>query len=423
MKKKIIYLIAFLLIISIITISIVSRNKSKLMKVTYYTVGTEDFTREVSSNGEIAAKTSSRIVSQVSGTVSAIYVETGDLVSKGEILLTLDKKNLALDRKNLLVGLETSRMMIREELLSLRTAYTQAYTSYQQAERNYNRMKELNKIGSASDEELRLATDSFTINQEQLNSARQGLNFKEGRPLNDLRITKSISDDTIIENSADYQKALSNLESLDTTIADFSFTSPIDGVVTEILIEEGSVLGPGNPAVIIHDLNNLEVITNIDEVDLSYLNLNQKAKIESDSFIGKDLSGTVSKIAPIIKKIGDSRVCEIRLNIDADPEKIARIGASCSIFITVDKKISVPAIPVEAYFTEDGKKYVFTLVGGEYEGIYIVKKQAVKTGILGIELVEITEGLEIGDIISVSDSAVLFEDDEVELKDEEEKSE
>ena len=419
MKKKIIYIIVSVLIVTIITVSVISRNRSKLKKVSYHTVEAEDFIREVSSNGEIAAKTSASIVSTVSGSVSAIYVETGDKVNKGEILLTLDKKDLALNRKNLLTGLKTTRMMIREELLSLRTAYTQALTGFQQAMRNYNRTTELHKIGSASDEELRLITDSYTIAGEQLNSARQRLNFKEGRALDDLRETESISDEKIVENSAEVQKALSDLESLDTTIADFSFISPINGVVTEIIVEKGSVLGPGTPAVVIHDLDNLEIITFIDEVDLSYLKIGQKARIESDSFIGRELTGTVSKIAPIIKKIGDSRVCEIRLDLDADPESIARAGASCSIFITVDKKDAVPAIPVEAYFTEDGKKYVYLLQNGEYKDIFKVVKQQVETGILGIELVEIEEGLQIGDMIAVSDTGILLESDEVELAEEE----
>jgi len=423
MKKKIIYPVVALLIVAIITVSIISRNRSKLIKVKYYTVASEDFNREVSSNGEIAAKTSARIISPVSGSVSAIYVETGDIVSKGEILLTLDKKNLALNRKNLIAGLETTRMMIREELLSLRTAYTQALTSYQQAKRNYNRTTELHKIGSASDEELRLITDTYTIAGEQMDSARQRLNFKEGRSLNDLREADSISDRKIIENSAEVQKALSDLESLDTTIADFSFISPIDGVVTELLIEEGSVLGPGTLAVIIHDLNNLEIITFIDEVDLSYLQIDQKAKIESDSFIGKELKGTISKIAPIIRKIGDSRVCEIRLDLDPDPEGIARAGASCSIFITVDKKNAVPAIPVESYFTEDGNKYVHLLKPGEYKDVFTIVKQPIETGILGIELIEITEGLQIGEMIAVSEKTVLLEGDEVELEETEEKEE
>lgn len=423
MKKRIIYLIAGVLIVTIITVSIISRNKSKLIKIKYHTVATEDFTREVSSNGEIAAKTSTKIVSPVSGTVSAIYVETGDRVKKGEILLTLDKNDLELGRKNLLVGLDSTRMMIREDLLSLRTLYTQSLTNYEQADRNYNRTKELHRIGSASDEELRLITDSFTIAGEQLKSSRQRLNFKEGRTLEDTRDIESMSDDIIVENSAEVQKVLSDLESMDSNIEDFSFKAPISGTVTELLIEEGSVVGPGSVAVIIQDLNNLEIITFIDEVDLSYVQINQKAKIESDSFIGKELTGTVSKIAPIIKKIGDSRVCEIRLDLDSDPEGIARAGASCSIFITVDKKEAVPSIPVEAYFTENGKKYVYLLQDGKEKDIFTVVKQHVETGILGIELVEIVDGLNIDDIIAISDITILLEDDEVELEEEDKKEE
>ena len=77
----------------------------------------------------------------------------------------------------------------------------------------------------------------------------------------------------------------------------------------------------------IHDETRLVVDALIDEVDLSYIALGQEVKITSDSFIGRELPGRVSRIAPMIKKTNDSRVCEIEVDLLENPDKIAHIGA------------------------------------------------------------------------------------------------
>jgi len=180
-------------------------------------------------------------------------------------------------------------------------------------------------------------------------------------------------------------------------------------------VEEGDVVSPGSLIVSVHNSEALKVAANIDEVDLSYLSVGQEVKIESDSFIGTELEGKVSYIAPVIQKIGDSRVCSIEVDILDNPDKVARIGASCSIFITVENRTDRPSIPVESYFIEDDGKFVFLLEQDQYDDDrFLVKKQEIETGILGIETVEVTSGISEGDFVLNSDRTGIIEGDEVE---------
>lgn len=407
MKKKLVYIIIISGIIISIAIGVISRNMTKLQKVEVYTVATEDFKREVSSNGEIQSKDNDLIVSTVSGIITGVHVEEGDLVLSGELLVSLDLEDLDLQRQNLLSTVESTRIMVRKELISLRSAYIQAATAYEQAEREYLRSEDLHKKDFASDVELQSRRDAYHIANDTLNSAMQQLRFREGL---DMR-----SDDQIVEDSPEVKQAILNVRSLESNMGYYSFHTSIDGIVTTVDVVKGGVVSPGTPIVAVHNADSLEVIANIDEVDLSYLEINQEVKIESDSFIGTELEGYVTKIAPIIRRIGDSRVCEIRVAIRDNPENTAKIGASCSIFITVESKSSRPAIPVESYFIEENKKYVFLLKPDEYdEDIFTAEKQEIVTGILGIETVEILSGLNEGDIILNSDRTGIIEGDELE---------
>ncbi|MDA3811819.1 MAG: efflux RND transporter periplasmic adaptor subunit [Spirochaetaceae bacterium] len=414
MKKKLVYIIIISLIIIFIVIGVISRNSSNLMKVKAYTVEAEDFSKEVSSNGEIISKESIELVSTVSGKISSINLETGDLVQEGDLILSLDLEDLEIQKQNLISTLESTRMIVRKELISLRSAYMQAVTGYEQAEREYLRSEDLHKKEFTSDVELQSRRDAYHIANDTLTSAMQQLRFREGRDPDISIGIDSRTDDQIVEESPEVQKAKLNLKSLESNMGNYTFRSSIDGVITSINVEEGGVVSPGVIVASVHNIGQLEVIANIDEVDLSYISINQEVKIESDSFIGTELKGNVTKIAPIILKIGDSRVCEIRVDLLENPDLLAKIGASCSIFITVENKIARPAIPVESYFIEDNKKYVFLLEAVEYdEDTFVVKKQEIETGILGIETVEVIKGIEVGDIVLNSDRTGILEGDEV----------
>ncbi len=199
----------------------------------------------------------------------------------------------------------------------------------------------------------------------------------------------------------------------DSDILEYTVLSPQDGVVTFIGAEEGGLASAGEFLFEVQNPERLEITADIDEVDLSYIQNGQRVKIISDSFIGKELQGNVESIEPVIRQKGDNRVCTIHISISEDKDRLARIGASCSIFITVETKDDVPSIPVESFFTEDGKKMVFLLKGTGIPDVYTLEKRKIETGILGIENVEVVDGLTAGDKILSSGFELYEEGEEV----------
>jgi HlyD family secretion protein len=422
MNKKFVIIIVTLVLVGAVAGGIYFRNRETFPSVRAVDVTAEGFSREVSANGEIVSKEHGASVAPVNGKVVSVPHEVGDRVSKGDILAKLDTDSLEADIENAELALESARMTVREELLSLRTGYTEALTAYNQAKKDYTRTKDLHAIGSAGDRELSDREDALKVAEGKMISIRQRLNFREGRPLEYLREGKPVPDADVVAAAPEVRQAEARLRSLRKTLAEYTIRAAQDGVLTFLGVDSGDIVSTGKTIATVHNPSALEVTVDIDEVDLSYIQVGQEARIESDSFIGKEIYGRVAKIAPIIRREGDTRVCEVRIDVTRDPEKLARIGAGCSIFITVEEKEGAPAIPVDSYFLDKGKQYVWVLSETEEEELFMVNRREVETGILGIESVEVVSGLAVGDRVIKGKNAVLADGDMVKLEEPEEKS-
>ena len=415
-KKNLISVLIILVIAAFITGAVLSKKKAHYMEVQASTVKTADLVREVSANGEIKSKTHIKIISEVSGPIKDITVEEGDKISKGALIARIDTSKILIRRNSALSALASARKSVKEELLNLRAAYNQAEISYEQARRELKSTEELFKIQSASDEQLSAAKDKFRLAEETYLSSRQRLNLREGRDINDSRKVKAAKDTEIIENSLEVQHAKANLEETENDLKNCTITSPANGIVTRIALEKGSVVRPGSVIAEVHDKNQLEAVVNIDEVDIGYVKIGQPVRIESDTFVDSTLNGRVSYIAPVIVQKGDSRTCQVKINIK-DPDNLAKIGASCSIYITVEKRNNVPAIGIDEYLLDKDKKYAFKLIKtGKEDNLYRVKRIEIKTGIIGIEKIEVVSGLNKGDKIAAGNLKSLSDGQTVKVK-------
>ena len=241
-KKRIIIIAGIAVIAALIAVSIISRNRNSLIEVESYEVGTQDFVREVTANGDITSKKNTKIYAAVEAAVNNVPVEEGQLVGKGELLILLDREsfdNTLIKADNAVIN---SRMAVRSELLNLRSSYSGALTERDRAERELNRAKELHKIESISEEELRVKEEAYLIASQNLDFSRQKLNFREGRPLDDDRSAGFLSDTEIVENSPEVLKALSDLDIAGKNIKYYEIKAESGGTITDLNVDENSVV-------------------------------------------------------------------------------------------------------------------------------------------------------------------------------------
>jgi HlyD family secretion protein len=110
------------------------------------------------------------------------------------------------------------------------------------------------------------------------------------------------------------------------SISNEKITSPIDGVVLEVLVEPGEVANPGATLAVVSDLDKLTLTVYVPEDRYGVIILGQDYPVTVDSFPGETFNGRVSYISdqaeftPRNVQTTDSRKATVfAIKLDLDP--------------------------------------------------------------------------------------------------------
>ncbi len=200
----------------------------------------------VTATGTIQPVDTVAVGTQVSGTISKVYVDFNSRVKKGQLLAEIDKTILNAQVQEILGTLQQS----------------QSQLSY--AESNFNRQSELYKAGAISKADLETAQNSYKVAQANVKSAQSQL-----------------------------QAAQKNL-----SLA--SIYSPINGTVLSRNVSEGQTVAASfnTPTLfsIAKDLTQMQVRAAVDEADIGNVKNGQKATFTVDAFPDDVFTGTLQEI-------------------------------------------------------------------------------------------------------------------------------
>jgi HlyD family secretion protein len=135
----------------------------------------------------------------------------------------------------------------------------------------------------------------------------------------------------------------------------------------------------------------------MDEVDAPKISPGQIVRISLDALPGKQLAGTVRRVAPYVSAVEkQARTVDIEVDFGA-PENIGKllVGYSADVEIILAVRESVLRIPTAA-IQEGGRVLLFNAASGKLE------ERQVKVGLANWEYSEITEGLVAGERIVTS---------------------
>lgn len=133
-------------------------------------------------------------------------------------------------------------------------------------------------------------------------------------------------------------------------------TAPISGVVTAVNLETGDSYN-GGTIVTIEDISSYEVTVEIDEYDISKIEVGQRVVIKTNGTGDLELEGKVISIAP--RATGGSSVTyTVKTSIDTPCEDL-RMDMTAKLSIIISSKENVLTVPYAAVQTaEDGSYYV-----------------------------------------------------------------
>ena len=184
----------------------------------------------------------------------------------------------------------------------------------------------------------------------------------------------------------------------------------MDGTVAQ-LPEVGDLLLPGVTAVRLGDFSRLTVEAKVPELYAADLAVGQRANITPVSQTGQTFSASLTEIAPYAVQTfsltGGTQSAVVRCSLDiSDADTGLMPGTTVDVKLFTDTVRDAVTVPYAAVRQEDTQPYVFVC---QTDGT--VRRQEIQTGYQLSQGMQVTSGLEAGDLV-VADGTIELSDGE-----------
>ena len=360
-----------------------------------------DIAASISVSGNLEAPNNRSVAFDMPGTVEAVLVEKGDMVSRGDVLARLDAKDLQRNVEFARIQLDQARAQYNIADQQLRaTIYPNYYGSY---------VVDVPGVWTALDN----ATDR--VEQVRALIAKGDIteaNAVLSRLLDDLDSAKESSqarnwDMPVQIKAMEYQREAAalavtaaelSLQASKDMLDDATITAPTSGIVTSANIKEGDVLTGATfaaPAFRVVDPTNLEMTGLIDEMDVADIALGQDVIITLDALPGVEVEGVVKFISDAALIQAGVVLYPTTVSLKA-PDSRVKDGMSATADIIVEKRPNVLVLPTTAVFNDAGVSIVY-LVGSDGKPV----RHEIATGLRSGRLIEVVSGLQEGDVVAL----------------------
>ena len=361
-----------------------------------------DLEEIVTASGNIRARRTVDISSDVQGRVQQLFVDEGDDVATGQILLRLepDQYEAALSRAE-------------AALAQAQAQEAQQRANLTQAQRDLDRLLALR------------ARDSLLVSRQQLDDAQTRVEVQEA----------------LVEAAAfGVSQARAGVDEAADRLSKTVFRAPMAGKVTRLNVEEGETViigtmnNPGSLVLTISDLSVIEVVVQVDETEVSEITLGDSAAIRIDAFPDRIFAGRVTEIGnsainPPAEQPANQQAAidfEVVLTLESTDAPL-RPDLSATADIVVERRTDALSVPIIALTIRDPEDVAATIdddahaspdgegaaegrgtrpreAREDVEGVFIVEGGTVRfipvaVGIAGREHFEVLSGLAEGDTV------------------------
>lgn len=380
-RKKIIVFVVLLAAASVIFSFINKGKKASELMVNVSKLERKTLEHIISVKSPLEGIEKAEVVSSLNYEIIDIKVKEGDMVTKGQILAVLDKKELEKQIEHEQNQIELADLESKDRLRALQIEYDKAILRLNELEGSYNQNKELyeNEI---------ITEEAFTKVENALTDAKKSI---EGYNAVNGKIALSAAEKKRMEIQV--QELKLKKEDLEKVF----IKSPIDGTVTRVNVNIGRYAKDtenGAPMFIVENLKKLQMKVAVSEFDLGKIKLGQEAEIYSD-IMGNDFAkGVVERISPTAEQKDNNtmeRVIPVLIDITERPENLIA-GVIANAKIKADKAENVFAVPSGA-IVQDGEEYKIYILNEDNSIISIPVEIGLETDLESEITGELTEGM------------------------------
>jgi len=301
-RKKYIIIGIAVVVLAVIVVMNLLKDDRQITTVETQKVKRGTIIHKVNASGKIQPEKEIKISSTTSAWIEDISVEEGDRVKAGQLLISLDQKQISASVEQAKSSVKSARARLRQ-------------------------------IEAQKDRVASLFDQNLVSQQEQ-----EGV----------------LAEYELAESQVDQSTAF--LESRNDELAKTRLRSPQSGIVTKVNKEEGEMaLGSvfsADVLMTIADLSKMEVLVDVNENDVVSIELGDTTEIEIDAFQDTLFFGIVSEIAHVAETFGmgtQEQVTNFKVKVRIiDVPEGTRPGMSATANIITDSKSDILTIPIQA---------------------------------------------------------------------------
>ena len=310
MKKKIIWIIVALVIVTgvILGLTVFKNGKNGEIKYRTEAIGLGDIEALVVTSGTLNPTETIDIGAQVSGKVEKLYADFNTAVKQGQIVAELDQ--------------EQQKMKIQQNEASYQTrsaSLEQAKVGLQTSEKGFERAKALFAKNLLSVEEMDAAEAAF-------------LNAKSA----------------LMSSQASLAQAKSTLDQSKVDLGYCIIRSPVDGVVITRKVNIGQTLQSSFTAPVLFqvatDLTKMKVECDVDESDIGKVKEGQKVRFTVEAYPNEAFNGVVAQVRVSPTTVQNVVTYTTIVNVE-NPEKKLLPGMTATVSMIVGEAKNVLRVP------------------------------------------------------------------------------
>ncbi len=291
------------------------------------------------------------------------------------------------------------------EIVQLSAELNRAFIALEQAQQAYDQIAYSDSIGaSQQSQDLQEATLDFDVAKaayeesiapvadSELQDALSTINSAQAQ-LEELTVTEAeiiaaeakiknaeaslanlfegVDETDLVEAELNLAQAELDLEEAQADLEKAQITAPIEGAILGLELNIGERVTAGQSALTISDLNQLELTVNVAEVDVSKVEIGQRAQIALDALPDRDIEGRVTRIAPT--SVSDSGVVNYGVTIQLDSFDLAgvRPGMTAVASLQDDSTAQQWLVPTTGIREFEGETMVVAVRNGERTRIQV----------------------------------------------------
>ncbi len=349
-----------------------------------YRAERRDMMRTISLSGQTVPLAQVDLSTKYAGNITAVYVDLGDTVEPGQILLEQDPVDTSLQ-------LSQNRAAWAQAAAETKSAQSQFYSDLQKAQveyatakMNYNRYVILKDEGAVSQKDLDTMYQALIVAKAALDNLQ----------LQNVGDTPAL----IAGKQAAQAKAKYTVDSLSKQLEDLTIRAPRHGVISYRNAEAGAMAAANTKVLTITDTSGIYIDCPVAEADVAAIQPGMTVSVSVES-LANTYDGTITYVSPAMDPTNKTYIVRITLS---NPDTLLRGGMFAQSSLEVLQRRNTLFVPKDALVEQNGVSQLYVINPDSTIAI-----RTVKTGLRNDNYVEILEGLSDGEQIATTNLARL----------------